>query len=807
MIENVDGYIQQNSLLVDICTRNVIHLRPVDTVGTAAHIMSSKRISSLIVADDEMRPVGIITERNILRAMQMHCALESPVQTIMSAPVIMVHTDKTCLDAYHICQRAGIRHLVIVDEEKRLFGVVSETDFRLHINPVTMQGQRQIAAVMTRSVFCVQPDTYLNEVLSLMHEHKETCVVAVQDSRPVGILTERDVVRLFLNNTHNSGVTLGSVMTSPVRSIPQSCTIKQCSELMRESRIRHLVAIDGNGCISGIVSEHELTNALSIELEDDRNEALCQQLTFATALNRISKSIVEYEKADLIIQAAIRTVGETLLSDRVLLFDISLSNRIVAGKYEFLNAQQHEIGSALDVYPLDQLFMGSSDKFKMPKWLVSHDDLVSPSFQNSQAAALFHKQLKIKSLLWHSFHFHHDGMYLLAINHVVSRREWTRTEMDFLDSVSQLLNIALGKIELLGLRERASDNLRIAATAFESQEPMLITDAKNVILRANQAFLQITGYTHDEVIGKKPNLLKSGRQTADFYQNMWDSIRATGKWADVIWNKRKNGEIFPAQISITAVKNNDGKVINYVGSFIDITERNKAEEALRESQARLMLAQRISRIGSIELDLVSNKYWWSEEIARIFEINPDHFDASFEGFLAIVHPDDQHRVNIAFKESLKNKASYEIEYRLLLQEERIKYVYERCETVFDQNGMAVRFVSTVQDITERKLMKLEGSDLLRRIESLIHELDERLTSVPIAGNGAKPANQSAIKLSDRHLDVLKLIAAGFTSAEMASQLNISQSTVITHRRNLMRKLGLHSAAELTAYSIKNKIVN
>lgn len=807
MMENVDGYIELDTLLVDICTREVIHLNPGDTVGNAAHLMASKRISSLIVTDNEKRPVGIVTERDILRAMQMHCTLESPVQVIMSYPVITVPTSETCLDAYHICLRAGIRHLAIVDEDKRLFGVVTETDFRLHINPASIQGQRQIASVMTRSVFCVSPDTHLEEALSLMHSHKETCVVVVQESRPIGILTERDVVRLFSTQTKLSGARLSSVMTAPVRTIPQNSTIKQCAEIMRATRIRHLVAVDGQGCVRGIVSEHELTNALSVELVDDKNEALCQQLAFATALNSISKTIVEHESTDPILQSAISTVCETLSADRVLLFDISLSDHLVTGKYEYLNPLRREIGSALGTYSLNLFINDSTSKLKMPKWLVSHHDLVNPLFQDNEAGVLLHQQQKTKSLLWHPFYFHKDGMYLLAINQVLDRKEWMQTEMDFLDSVSQLLNIALDKIELLRAREQASDNLRIAATAFESLEAMLITDANKVILRANPAFLQITGYTDAEIIGRKSNLLKSDFHNSDFFQHMWESISATGKWGGEIWNRRKNGEIFPAQISITAVKNDEGKVINYVASFIDITERKKAEEALRGSENRLMMAQRIARIGNCELDLVSNKTWWSEEIFRICEIDPDHIDASFEEFLSIVHPDDRSMVNKTFMNSLKNKSHYDIEYRLLLQNGQIKYVHERCETIFDQNGKAVRSVSTVQDITERKLMKLEGGALLRRIESLILELDDRLASTPSEEKNVTGSEEKPTQLSKRHLDVLELIATGFTSAEIAERLNISQTTVITHRRNLMRKLGLHSAAELTAYAIKKKIVS
>ncbi|MDO8252073.1 MAG: EAL domain-containing protein, partial [Rhodoferax sp.] len=130
-------------------------------------------------------------------------------------------------------------------------------------------------------------------------------------------------------------------------------------------------------------------------------------------------------------------------------------------------------------------------------------------------------------------------------------------------------------------RKHAEEALRIAATAFESQEGMTITDAQGVILRVNKAFTEITGYTADEVVGQNPRILNSGRQDAAFYAAMWESIARTGSWQGEIWNRRPNGEAYPVWLSITAVKGSDGIVTHYVGAFIDITGRKAAENEIR----------------------------------------------------------------------------------------------------------------------------------------------------------------------------------------------------------------------------------
>jgi diguanylate cyclase (GGDEF)-like protein/PAS domain S-box-containing protein len=127
-------------------------------------------------------------------------------------------------------------------------------------------------------------------------------------------------------------------------------------------------------------------------------------------------------------------------------------------------------------------------------------------------------------------------------------------------------------------RKQAEAALRIAATVFESQEGMMITDANEIILNVNRAFTKITGYSADDVIGKTPRMLHSGQQNKEFYTAIWQDIYDTGAWQGEIWNRRKNGEVYPEQLTITAVKGNDNIVTHYVATLFDITERKATEE-------------------------------------------------------------------------------------------------------------------------------------------------------------------------------------------------------------------------------------
>ena len=134
----------------------------------------------------------------------------------------------------------------------------------------------------------------------------------------------------------------------------------------------------------------------------------------------------------------------------------------------------------------------------------------------------------------------------------------------------------------MSLHQKIEETTRIAASAFESHESMIITDARGLILQVNKAFTESTGYTAEEVVGKNPRrMLRSGRHKPEFYRAMWETIRNTGSWHGEIWDRRKNGEIYPKWLTITAVKRDDGVVTHYVGSHIDITDRKAAEEEIQ----------------------------------------------------------------------------------------------------------------------------------------------------------------------------------------------------------------------------------
>ncbi len=130
-------------------------------------------------------------------------------------------------------------------------------------------------------------------------------------------------------------------------------------------------------------------------------------------------------------------------------------------------------------------------------------------------------------------------------------------------------------------RKAAEDKLRLSASVFaNSYEGIMVTDAANRIVEVNPAFTRITGYSAEEVIGRSPSLLASGRQDQAFYQSLWDSLNQQDAWRGEIWNRRKSGEVYAEILAISAVRDQRGQVLNYIGVFSDISQIKAHEKEL-----------------------------------------------------------------------------------------------------------------------------------------------------------------------------------------------------------------------------------
>ncbi len=249
-------------------------------------------------------------------------------------------------------------------------------------------------------------------------------------------------------------------------------------------------------------------------------------------------------------------------------------------------------------------------------------------------------------------------------------------------------------------------------------------DLNSVYLGCNKRFAEDAGLESPEQIIGKSDFELSWSQQAELYRADDREVMQSGlsKLAYEEPQTWPDGTQLWLQTSKIPLKGLDGKIFGVMGVYEDITERKFAEEAIRESNQRLAEAQRIAHIGNWELDLVNNVLWWSDELYRIFKVDPQSFSVSYEAFLNLVHPDDRKQVDTVYRESIKNKKTYSTEYRLCTADGTIKHIKKYCENFYNAEGEPIRSAGTMQDITEY----VQTKDELRRHRDHLEELvDER----------------------------------------------------------------------------------
>ena len=295
--------------------------------------------------------------------------------------------------------------------------------------------------------------------------------------------------------------------------------------------------------------------------------------------------------------------------------------------------------------------------------------------------------------------------------------------------------------------EKTAADLRIAAIAFETQAAIVITDLTPKIIRVNQVFQDITGYTAEEVIGRNPNVLGSPetRKSKEFYQEMWAELLSKGKWSGEVLDRRKNGEIFPKWLTITAVKAPDGAVTNYVGSFYDITKRRNAENALRDSRENLHRLLNSMAEGAYGLNTEGNCTFVNESFLRLLGYQ-DENEVLGKNMHSLIHysradgssyPESECKIYRAFRTNQAANVTDEIFWR----KDGVGIPVEYWSHPIETDGVVVGSIVTFVDITQRKLAedeihRLAFFDPLTRLPNrrlLIDRLQHALASSTRSG--------------------------------------------------------------------------
>jgi len=288
------------------------------------------------------------------------------------------------------------------------------------------------------------------------------------------------------------------------------------------------------------------------------------------------------------------------------------------------------------------------------------------------------------------------------------------------ESTDEALRRRVAELErALAVAENARRSLRnsearLAGIIDIAQEAIITVDADFNIELFNQGAEKIFGYGREEVVGRSLNILIPESFRKDHHRHMSgfsssaDISRVMESRREIV-GMRKDGTEFPAEASISKFEFGDHPIMTAL--LRDISTRKSAEQELKQSEASLVNAQRIGRMGNWDWDIVNNGLYWSDEIYNIFGMERDKFEATYEAFLATVHPDDRQLVEESVNAALADSIPYSVEHRIITPGGIEKFVHEQAEIRRDGDGAPIFMTGTVQDISERK----RAEDALRRV--------------------------------------------------------------------------------------------
>ena len=241
-------------------------------------------------------------------------------------------------------------------------------------------------------------------------------------------------------------------------------------------------------------------------------------------------------------------------------------------------------------------------------------------------------------------------------------------------------------------------------------------------------------------------------------------------------NRQRTQQIMAYLTNLTEMISQQG--LNNLKLSKSLLDQKRVEEALREGEERLKRSQKIAHLGSWELDLVGSKLTWSDEVYRIFGLQPQEFGASYDAFLSYVHPDDRVAVDQAYSSSLKTgKDGYEIEHRIQRKDNgEIRFVHEKCSHIRNKSGQIIRSIGMVHDITERKKAEEALEYHAEELEKTRIRLEEKTV---LLEKYANQMEELAEKRAEQLKDAERLAAIGATAGMVGHDIRNPLQAIVS----------------------------
>jgi diguanylate cyclase (GGDEF)-like protein/PAS domain S-box-containing protein len=511
--------------------RSLVALPPLASLGEVAAAMEREQISSLLVVADG-RAVGIVTERDILRAFRQRMPATALVTDFMGKPVLTCPAESDYRDAYRLMVSHNIHHLVLVDGVGAPLGIISESDFRAHLGSDAAATGTRIAAAMTADPVVLPPSADLLATAMLMDRRGATAAIIAEDRRPRGIVTARDIVKAY-HAGRNPADPVTEIMASSLITVTDDLSLEQGLRLMQEKRIRRLVVVDASARLAGLLSQSDLVAHLDIHFAD----------VAEARRDRTRRALRD-------VQAHLRGIFDES-PHFIALLDVD--GILLEANAAALRSIHRSVGELL-----------GKPFWETPWW--AHDAALQQRLAQAIRAAARGERQQLDA--WQPGDA--DGILRYDV-----------TVQPLHDDAGAVGTLLVQAVDITA-HMAALEGLRTLSSAVEqSAASVIITDTRGTIHYVNPSFCQITGYQRDEVIGANPRLLNSGRQSRAFYADLWKTITGGNNWHGELCNRRRDGSIFWEDVTISPVRDGNGTLTHFVAVKDDITERRAAAERLR----------------------------------------------------------------------------------------------------------------------------------------------------------------------------------------------------------------------------------
>ena len=311
------------------------------------------------------------------------------------------------------------------------------------------------------------------------------------------------------------------------------------------------------------------------------------QLKYSERLNQFAKLIIKENNLNLILENALEIIGESFDADFLKIFHVKYheNKATLLKSWKNLNFNQEMVGR--DNYPLS--FVENLNNYILKNkdsYIISSISNPNPLIIKDNISDLLHKEFGIKTLMWLPLKFYSNEYYFVAIYHLLKEHKWKDSEINFLKSFANLIELAFMKIDLF------NNYKRLAILVEQSKSMIIVTDINGKVEYVNKAFVETTGYSKMEIINKIPEFLLTEKYNKDFYQNIFKIIKEKNFWHGQLLIKRKNGEELLEDAIIFPLRNEENKIINLCKISRDITKERELEE-------QLLQAQKMEAIGKL----------------------------------------------------------------------------------------------------------------------------------------------------------------------------------------------------------------